>query len=139
MSNGREHTATTTLIDFIKSQLANLGLNVQYFPSPKDIEEVFTYIPTVQLPSAIITYNGSSYSEDPNRIALFSILVTSRYDLQSEAAVSEYLKLLDSICTALDYQVFEDVKFTMVSDEAMRLDKHSLTCSILLKVKAEDY
>jgi len=47
--------------------------------------------------------------------------------------------MLDSICASLDYQVSGDVKYTIVSDEAMRIDKHSLTCSILLKVKAEDY
>jgi len=139
VNNGRIHTPTVEMIDFIKNQLTNLGFSVLYFPSPKDIEEIFTYIPTARLPSAVVSYSGSSYAEDPNRTAVFTILVTTRYDVNSEVAVVQYLQMLDSICASLDYQVSGDVKYTIVSDEAMRIDKHSLTCSILLKVKAEDY
>ena len=138
MALGRIHTTTKELFDFLEKQLTSVGLEVVAFPVTKDIEEVFSFIPFMQLPSAIVMYEGSSYKGDPNRVATFSVLLTTKYEVSCKTAIDDYLNLLDRVINAIDYQVESNVKWTIVKDDAFRLDKHSMTCSVLIRLEAED-
>jgi len=140
MDDGRKHTSTNEIEAFIQKQLSTVGIKrIVSYPAVRDIDEIFSFYPDISInPFAAVMYEGSEYKADPNRTLQFSILVVNKYESDCQTAIQQYLDLLDKVITVLDYQVFNNMKVTVKSDEAARFDKHSMTCSLLVRIQVED-
>jgi hypothetical protein len=123
------------LLNFAIECLENYsGWTVEKFPG-SNADDLFNFIPELELPAAVVTYKASSYGDKPRRISNIEVIVASEFYSDSSNVSSRVL--IEKVVELLDKQISGHALFKVKSDEAMNLGNG--ICSYSLKVEVEDH
>jgi hypothetical protein len=137
MNQGREHSPTMGILDTVEQALLNDALNVRFFPS-KNLNLILSTLGDLMYPAAVIIYEGSIYKEEPSRTLGVSIVIISQMNNDIKESISKHLTLLDTIIDHFDYQIINDMKFNIQSDEPAQFDEGRGTMALVIKLSIED-
>lgn len=114
---------TKDLIDWLIEKLSEYGSwNVIKY-SGTSTSNLFRHLPELQLPSAVVMYKGSSFSDEtPRRSSSFSVIVAVEDVGDLNTAAEEVQPLVEKVIELVDHELYDDVLFRTASDSSIDLD-----------------
>jgi len=134
----RTRTPIKDIIAWIQTQLATeSSWNIAEHKN-MDINNVFSYVPSLQCPACIVLHAGDDYSNpDIDRLLTFWVILVTRNMGDDAAAADACQDFVEKVMELLDNQIDSEIRYYIHSDEPMGQPNFG---KIMYKVvlKAED-
>lgn len=119
--------STESIKEFAVEKLSeHSGWTVKNY-SLTDYEKLFDFAPEMSLPAAVVSYHGSSFSdESPRRSSTLCVTVLVEDVGDVESAAIDATPLLDKALELLDYETNGKVLYRARSDEPLHYPQHGV-------------
>lgn len=131
---------TKDILADIKSKVEALdSINQVYILAGDVYNEIWRTLPLANPPLAVVTYEGSSYQDNPRRSYKFSVIVATRFLSSDEKAQNDTFDLIDDVIGAIDHFEYQNqCLYKVIGEKWLEYGNSGLTV-YKIDFIAEDY